>query len=99
MKALKLTEGLEDQYKLLLLQIKFKQVEYRDLNSLYKDELEQLGIDIDESETNKVEINEEINDEEQNRIAMEERIQLEEMEYVYNDDDEDIPDDALIASE
>ena len=63
------------------------------------DFISRLGIDIDESHTTKVETIEDLNeDDEINRIAMEERIQLKEMEYVYNDDDEDIPDDALMAS-
>lgn len=96
-RKLKFTEGLEDQYKLLLLQIKMKQIDYRSLNEKFKDEMEQLGIDVD---NNKEYIEDDrgggITDNMNPDQYTEERInnQLESDEIGYGDDDGNIDDDG-----
>jgi hypothetical protein len=45
LRKLKFTEGLEEQYKLLMIKLQFKQIEYRDLHEEITQELASLNLD------------------------------------------------------
>jgi len=107
-KKLKYDETLGDEFKLLQLQLKFKQVEYKDLANNYKDELNESGVKvIDES------VREEFTDEPGNPLDiisseiddesnMVRQVEMEDYnaknQKVYNDEESDIEDDALMLS-
>ena len=112
MKQLKFDEKLQEQHKLIMIQLQFKQIEYKDL---YKIGEEIAEMNIDENLLTDLDADNDIDARDQfqpidagddmdqfdaNQMNVEAREEFEsemmETDHVYNDEDDDPPDDAFI---
>ena len=80
-------EGFEEQYELILLQLRLKQIEYRDLNTLFGSELEHMGVELQPVDVNVQEVIDTTETQPDNLLD-----DVEEIDYHYDDDFNDSDD-------